>query len=132
MRCQIKSELFHLIRRQEDRSRIFFVDQYSPILFFTLVGILFLCVLDAFLTLYLLNHGAYETNPLMAYMLNHGPYAFFVFKYRLSLIATFCLFIFRDVVVRRLNVTTHSFLHLAALLYVAVVGWELYLIFYVI
>jgi hypothetical protein len=68
----------------------------------------------------------------MAYMLDHGPYAFFVFKYGLTLMATFCLFIFRGVVVRKLNVTTHSFLYLAVLLYVAVIGWELYLVYYVI
>lgn len=120
------------IRRQEDQGRIFFVDQYSSILFVAIVGILFLCVIDALLTLYLLNHGASETNPLMAYMLDHGPYAFFVFKYGLTMIATCALFMFRGVVVRRLNVSTHSFLYLAAWLYVAVVGWELYLVYYVI
>jgi hypothetical protein len=35
------------IRRQEDQGRIFLVDQYSPILFMPIVGILFLCVIDA-------------------------------------------------------------------------------------
>ena len=120
------------IRRQEDQGRIFFVDQYSSILFVAIVGILFLCVIDALLTLYLLNHGAYETNPLMAYMLDHGPYAFFVFKYGLTMIATCALFILRGVVVRKFKVTTQSFLYLAAWLYVAVVGWELYLVYYVI
>jgi hypothetical protein len=117
------------IRRQEDHGRIFFVDRYSPKLFITIVGILFLCAIDALLTLYLLGHGAHETNPLMAYMLNHGPYAFFIFKYGLTMIATFCLFMFRGVVVRQINVTTHSFLYLAAWLYAAVVGWELYLVY---
>jgi hypothetical protein len=48
------------IRRQEDQGPIFLVDQYSPILFVAIVGILFLCVIDAILTLYLLNRGAYE------------------------------------------------------------------------
>jgi len=51
---------------------------------------------------------------------------------RLTMIATCALFMFRGVVVRRLNVTTHSFLYLAAWLYVAVVGWELYLVYHVI
>lgn len=120
-----------LIRRQEDRSRIFFVDQYSPILFFTFVGILFLCVLDAFLTLYLLNHGAYEINPLMALMLDHGPYAFFIFKYGLTIIAAFCLLMFRCVVVQKLNVSTHTILYLLAWVYAAVVGWELYLVYHI-
>jgi len=120
------------IRRQEDKDRIFFVDQYGPVLFVAVAGIFFLGAIDALLTLRLLDHAAYETNPLMAYMLDHGPYAFFLFKYGLTLIAACALFLFRGVVIRKFKITTHSFLDLAAWLYVAVVGWELYLIFYVI
>ena len=117
------------IRRQEDKDHIFFVDQYSPILFVTIVAILFLCVIDAILTLYLLSHGAYETNPLMAYLLNFGPYTFFVSKYALTMFGIFSLLIFRSVVIRKFNLTTHSFLYLAAWIYVAVIGWELYLVY---
>ena len=120
------------IRRQEDLCRIFFVDQYSPTLFVAIVGIFFLCAIGALFTRFLLDHGAYEVNPLMDYLLNHVPYTFFVFKYGLTMIATCALFMFRGVVVRRLNVSTHSFLYLAAWLYVAIVGWELYLVYYVI
>ena len=120
------------IRREEDRGPIFLVDQYSPVLFAAIVFILFLCVIDAILTLFLLNHGTYEINPLMAYLLSLGPYVFFISKYALTIFATFGLFMFRGVVVRKLNITTHSFLYLAACLYVAIVGWELYLVYYVI
>jgi hypothetical protein len=120
------------IRRQEDQGPIFLVDQYSPILFVTIVGIVFLCVIDTLLTLFLLDHGAYETNRLMSYLLNFSPYVLFAFKYGLTLIVTFCLFIFRGVVIRKLNLTTHSFLYLLAWLYVAVVAWELYLVYYVV
>ncbi len=38
------------VRRREDTRRIFYVDQFSPVLFFVIVSILFLCVLDALLT----------------------------------------------------------------------------------
>ncbi len=121
-----------IIRRQEDRGRIFLVDQYSPVLFVTIVCILFLCVIDALLTLFLLNHGAYETNAIMAYLLSIGPYAFFVPKFVLTIIATICLFMFRGVVIQKLNVSTHSFLYFLAWMYVAVVAWELYLVYNVI
>ena len=116
-----------IIRRQEDKGRIFFVDQYSPQLFVTIVAILFLCVLDALLTLYLLNHGAYEVNPIMAYLLNIGPYAFYITKYAITIIATFGLFLLRGVVIQKLNVTVHSLLYFIAGLYLGVVAWELYL-----
>jgi hypothetical protein len=118
-----------IIRRQEDQGRIFLVDQYSPILFMPIVGILFLCVIDALLTLYLLNHGAYEANPLMAYLLNIGPYAFFVPKFVLTIVATICLFLFRGVVVQKFNISTHTLLYFLAWIYVAVVAWELYLVY---
>lgn len=117
------------IRRQEDRNRIFLVDQYSPVLFGTIAAILFLCVIDAILTLFLLNHGAYEINPFLTFLLDISPYAFFIFKYGLTMIATCVLFIFNGIVIRKFNVTTHSFLYLVAWLYVAVVAWELYLVY---
>ena len=117
------------IRRQEDRDRIFFVDHYSPVLFGTIVSILFLCVIDALLTLFLLNHGPYETNPIMAYLLYIGPYAFFVPKFVLTIVATFGLLLFRGVVIRKLNVSTHSSLYLLAWIYVSIVAWELYLVY---
>ena len=116
------------VRRQEDRGHIFLVDQYSAGLFLAIVGILFLCIIDAILTLFLLNHGAHEINPLMAYLLNIGPSAFIIPKYAITMVATFCLFMFRGVVVRKLNLSTHTVLYLLAWVYVAVVGWELYLV----
>jgi hypothetical protein len=120
------------IRRHEDQGRIFLVDHYSPVLFVTIVGILFLCVIDAILTLFLLNHGAHEANPIMAYLLSLGSYAFFVPKFVLTIIATICLFMFRGVVVQKINLSTHSLLYFFAWIYVAVVTWELYLVYNVI
>jgi hypothetical protein len=117
-----------LIRRQEDRERLFFVDQYSPLLFVPIVAILFLCVLDALLTLILLNHGAYEANPIMAHLLNIDPYAFYVSKYAITIIATFGLFLLRGIVIQKLNLSVHSLLYFIAGLYSVVVAWELYLV----
>ena len=117
-----------LIRRQEERERVFFVDQYSPILFVPIVVILFLCVLDALLTLFLLNHGAYETNPIMAYFLKIGPYTFYITKYAITIIATFGLFLLRGFVIQKLNLRVHSLLYFIAGLYIIVVAWELYLV----
>jgi hypothetical protein len=51
------------IRRQEDRARIFFVDQFSQALFFTYSDNSFLSVFEAFLTFFLFGNGAYEANP---------------------------------------------------------------------
>ena len=116
------------IRRQEDTRRIFYVDQFSPRLFFAIVSILFLCALDALLTLHLLNRGAYEVNPLMGFFLEFGPYTFFVCKYLLTIIPVVCLLMCRNVTVRMLKISTRAVLHLMAVFYLAVVLWEFYLI----
>lgn len=128
----IRSFLFggkrETIRRQEDQKRIFYVDHYSSRLFFTIVSILFLSVIDALLTLSLLNHGAYETNSVMAFFLKFGPYTFFISKYLLTIIPLVCLLMFRNVVLRIIKISTRSILYFIVVFYLAVVGWELYLI----
>lgn len=116
------------IRRQEDTRRIFYVDRYSPGFFFIIVSILFLCVIDALLTLSLLKHGAYEINPVMAYFLKFGPYTFFIFKYLLTIIPTICLLMFRNIVLRIIKISTRSVLYLMAVFYLAVVVMELYFV----
>jgi hypothetical protein len=116
------------IRRQEDTRRIFYVDQYSPGLFFIVVSILFLCVIDALLTLFLLDHGAYQTNLVMAFFLRFGSLTFFISKYLFTIITVVCLLMFRNVVIRTIKLSTRSVLYLMAGFYLVVVVWELYLI----
>ena len=128
----IRSLLFggkrETIRRQEDKKRIFYVDHYSSGLFFIIVSILFLCVIDALLTLSLLNHGAYETNFVMAFFLKFGPYTFFIFKYLLTILPVICFLMYRNIVIRIIKISTRTVLHIMAVFYIAVVAWELYLI----
>ena len=116
------------VRRQEDTRRIFYVDQFSPGLFFTIVSILFLCALDALLTLHLLHRGAYEVNPLMAFFLEFGPYTFFVCKYLLTIMFVLFLLMCRNVVVRMIKIRTRTVLHYIAVFYLFVIAWEIYLI----
>ena len=75
------------VRRREDQRRIVLLDRYSPKLFAAIVGILFLSVMDALLTLYLIEHGSSELNPVMGYFLQHGPLTFTVVKYLLTSVA---------------------------------------------
>ena len=119
-------------RRQGDQGHLFVVDRYHPSLFVPIVSILFLSDIDALFTLYLLNHGACEANPLMAYLLNIGPYAFFVPKYMLTIFGVFCLLMFRGVVVQKLKMNPLVFLYIFACAYVALIGWELFLVYYVV
>ena len=117
------------IRRQDDSFRIFIVDQFSPKLFLPIVVILFFSVLDALLTLFLIGHGAYETNPVMAYYLNLGPYIFFVVKYALTSLGVVVLLTFRNLIFQTIKVSASALLYLIAAAFITVVGWEAYLIF---
>ena len=116
------------IRRQEDRERIFFVDQYCPKLFIAIVVVLFLCVIDALLTLLLIGHGAHETNPILAYLLEVGPYTFFIPKYVITISAILGLLILRNTGISRFNINPHLLLIFIAGVYSIVVAWQLYLI----
>ncbi|NNK85608.1 MAG: hypothetical protein HKO91_08675 [Desulfobacterales bacterium] len=117
-----------LIRRQEDSERLYFVDQYSPKLFLAIVAILFLCVIDALLTFYLIGHGAYETNPIFAYTLDVNPYTSIILKYASTAVVAVCLLLFKCVVFKKFNISTHTLLYFIAGFYLAVVAWELYLL----
>ena len=117
------------IRRQEDTSRIFYVDQFSPVLFFIIVSILFLCVLDALLTLFLLRQGAYEISPVMAYFLKFGPFVFFTSKYLMTITALICFLMFRNIAVRIIKIRTVSMLYLMAAFYLTVVIMQFYFVF---
>jgi hypothetical protein len=117
------------VRRQEDTRRIFYVDNYSPGLFYVVTTIVFLCALDALLTLHLLHHDAYEMNPFMAFFLKFGPYTFFTCKYLLTIISVMVLLMFRNINLRMIKISAPTALHIMAVFYILVVAWELYLIF---
>jgi hypothetical protein len=117
------------IRRQEDTKRIFYVDQFSPVLFFVIMSILFLCVLDALLTLFLLGQGAYEISPVMAYFLKFGPFVFFTSKYLITITALICFLMFRNIAVRIIKIRTVSMLYLMAAFYLTVVLMQIYFVF---
>ena len=116
------------IRRQKDQSIIFLVDLFSPKLFIPILATLFFSVIDALLTLFLIGHGAYETNPIMAYYLNIGPYYFFAVKYILTSLGIIILLIFRNCLFRTIKISGSALLYFIAGIFIAVVAWELYLI----
>ena len=116
-------------RRREDQQKFFVADRYSQRLFGAIILILLLSVLDGLLTLYLINHGATEINPIMNYYLNVGPYAFFSVKYALTAFAVLVLLFCQNIFLRRIRIYTRSIFYFIAAALMTVVAWELYLIF---
>jgi hypothetical protein len=119
-------------RRKEDMHRTFYFDRYSSNLFAAIVAILLLSVLDALLTLYLLDNGLTELNPVMSFFIKYGPFVFMMAKYFLTCVGVIILLLFRNVLGKRsITHTQHLFSYIIGA-FTTVVAWELYLIFFVV
>ncbi len=68
-------------RRDEDRGVGGYVDRYGPGLFFLLILILGLNVLDAFLTMIILENGGEEANPIVRFAIQLLGDRFWVWKF---------------------------------------------------
>ena len=117
------------IRRHEDKRKSFYVDRYNQLHFVAIVLILFLSVVDAALTIVLINHGAYEVNPIMAYCLSVGPYTFLSIKYSLTCVGLILLLMFRNIFMRPLGIFVGSFFYYFLAAFIGVVSWQSFLLF---
>lgn len=116
----------HSPRRAAERGRCY-TDVYGPGVMASVVMLMSGCVLDALLTLYLLDHGAVEANPLMAAALTLGTEEFVLLKVALTSACLLLLAIHhRFLLFRRLRVQ-HIMACLAAG-YAALLLYELGLI----
>jgi len=129
----IRSLLFggrrETIRRHEDKRKLFYVDRYNQFHFVAIVLILFLSVVDATLTIVLINHGAYEVNPIMAYCLDVGPYTFLSIKYSLTCMGLILLLMLRNIFMRPLGIFAGSFFYYFLAAFIGVVSWQFLLLF---
>jgi hypothetical protein len=116
-------------RRDEDRGKAFIFDRYNQKLFLAITVILVLSILDAALTLVVIQRGATELNPVMAYFLEHGTLTFIVAKYVLTSIGVLILLIFKNVFLTKLKIYTHSLFPCVIVVFITVIAWELILIY---
>jgi hypothetical protein len=116
-------------RRDEDSGKAFIFDRYNQKFFLAITVILILSVLDAVLTLTVIQRGAKELNPVMAYFLEHGTSTFIVAKYILTSVGVLILLIFKNVFLHRLKIYTHSLFPCVIFVFITVIAWELFLIY---
>ena len=120
------------VRREEDWHGAFYFDRYSSGIFAAIVLILLLSVLDALLTLYLIENGSKELNPVMSYFLQHGPYVFMGAKYFLTCLGVVLLLFFRNALRKRSAAHAQNIFSYIIGAFTTVVIWELCLIFFII
>ena len=116
-------------RRDEDRGKAVIFDRYNQKFFLAITIILVLSILDAVLTLVVIQRGATELNPVMAYFLELGIPAFIVAKYLLTSIGVFILLIFKNVFLTKIKIYTHSLFPCVIFVFMVVIAWELFLIY---
>jgi hypothetical protein len=116
------------VRRVEDRQRFIILDRYSPHLLTAIVGILCLSLLDALLTLSLIEHGVAEVNPVMAYFLNKGSLIFTSVKYLLTSLSVVIFLLLNHNILPRTRFRMSSLFTFAIASFAIVVVWEIVLI----
>ena len=119
------------IRREEDWEGTFYFDRYSSSIFAAIVLILLLSVLDALLTLYLIDRGSTELNPVMAYFLKYGPFVFMGAKYFLTCMGVVILLLFRNALRKRSATHARYVFSYIIGVFSTVIFWQICLIFFV-
>jgi hypothetical protein len=98
----------------------------------TVVVSLLLCLVDAFMTIYLLSLGAHELNPVMDFFLEIGHIPFLVVKYSVTGTALMWLLIHKNYPLMGGRFTGKGLLLGVPVLYALLVVYELFLVFAVI
>ena len=117
------------VRRKDDKKNEYLIDRYSYKLLILILLIIFLSIIDAGLTLFLLDKGATEINPVMAYFLTHGPIVFFWAKYLLTTFSLLIILVYSNTYLFQTRIRTKVLFGLFIIPFIMVVYWEFVLIF---
>jgi len=115
------------LRRAQDRIENTFVDVHEPRLAFIYLFTLFLCVADAFLTLFIIDSGGEEINPFMLFLMNKDVILFFWVKLALTAFGLLFLISHKHFTLYRVINGYHLFYGIAVM-YVVLVYYEILLI----
>ena len=84
------------MRRAEEHRRPYFVDRFPPILLAFVLMLLVASIVDALLTIRLIEAGGDEINPLMGRLLTFGVLPFLLGKYVLTAVGLPLLVVFKN------------------------------------
>ncbi len=108
--------------RRGDEDKNYYVDKYGSKYLILVFSILFLCLLDALLTLVLLNHGGVELNPVMAVLIKKDTTLFLVTKLTVTAVNLIILLVHKNFLIfgkfkLRYIIFTIFFLYFALIIY---------------
>jgi hypothetical protein len=108
-------------RQEEDRN--YYVDRYEPRYLILISLILVLCILDAYLTLKIIDLGGRELNRFMLVFINRTPVAALVFKYLVTAVSIVFILIHKNFLVfGRLRVS--SLIYIFFCVYLTLIAYE--------
>ena len=114
-------------RRASEHRRPYFVDRFSPAMFVFLLMLLITSLVDAILTIQLIEAGAKEINPLMDRLLERGVLPFLLGKYVLTVAGLPLLLIFKNHYLFGTRIRVGHLIPLIVALYLALIGYQLVL-----
>ena len=107
-----------LSRRRGDKRKHLIVDSYSSWLWVKLLSIYTLSLIDAYLTVFLIDLGvAEEVNPVMAFYLGYGPRSFVVMKLLFTAVPLFLLCLSKDFSLTKITLRSSIMIYLSIVIY---------------
>ena len=116
-----------MLRRAEDKQGFKFVDEYDQAFMGIIVLLLILSIIDGFMTLHLLDHGAYEINPIMSFCLELGPWFFLASKFLLTCFGVMCLLVVNNSQIFGGRIHVRDVFPAMLFLYLMVMAWNSFL-----
>jgi hypothetical protein len=114
-------------RRADERCRPYFVDRFSTAVLAFILMLLIASLLDAILTIRLIDAGGGEVNPLMNHLLRHGVLPFLLGKYLLTVVGLPVLLIFKNYYLFGTRVRVGYMIPVFVALYAVLLAYQLVL-----
>jgi hypothetical protein len=104
-------------RRETDQEKGGYTDRYSAGLFFVLILIIGLNILDSFLTMIILDQGGWEVNPIVGCVIQQCGDKFWIWKFAIVSISLILLCLHSNFGRVRALINTVGFVYVAVVLY---------------
>ena len=114
-------------RRADEHRQPYFVDRFPASLLAFLLMLLIASLLDAVLTIRLIEAGSGEVNPVMNRLLEHGVPAFLLGKYLLTVIGLPVLLIFKNYYLFGTRIRVGYLIPFLVALYAVLIGYQVVL-----
>lgn len=116
-------------RRDEEHRLPYFVDRYTAMMLAVVLMLVLASIVDAILTIRLIEAGGSEINPLMGLLLSYGTFPFLLGKYALTVVGLPLLIIFKNHYLFGTRFRVGYLIPALVVLYAVLISYQLILIY---